>query len=62
MMPADLRRAIERLRDEAAELYAATLPRSEDEREVLRRTTLAVEACGKVLREIEWDPEARSHG
>jgi hypothetical protein len=61
-MPPDLRRAIERLREEAAELYAATLPRSEDEREVLKRTTLAVEACGRVLREIEWDPETCTDG
>ncbi|MGB7685834.1 MAG: hypothetical protein WBL45_08650 [Solirubrobacterales bacterium] len=61
-MPPDLRRAIERLRDEAAELYAATLPRSNDEREVLERTTLAVDACGRVLREIECGPEACAHG
>lgn len=60
-MPPDLRRAVERLRDEAAELYAATLPRSDDDREVIERTTLAVEACGRVLREIEWGPEACAH-
>ncbi|HEV7482506.1 MAG TPA: hypothetical protein VGO13_05345 [Solirubrobacterales bacterium] len=45
----DLKRVIERLRDEASQLYADTLPRSGDDREVLHRTDLAVEACGRVL-------------
>lgn len=53
MLPDDLRRVIERLREEATELFVATLPRSDDEREVLRRTGLAVAACGRVLGAID---------
>jgi hypothetical protein len=49
-MPAeDLRRVIERLREEAAEMFADALPRSDEDRELLLRTGLAVEVCGQVL-------------
>jgi hypothetical protein len=59
MPPDDLRRVIERLREEATELFVATLPRSDDEREVLRRTGLAVEACARVLGAIDREVGAR---
>lgn len=49
MPPDRLRRVVGRLRDEAAEMFANTLPRSEGERELLNRTGLAVAACGSVL-------------
>ena len=58
MEPEDLRRVIGRLRDEAAVLYADTLPRSGDDKEVLRRTELAAEACGRVLCEIGQEGSA----
>jgi hypothetical protein len=47
--PEDLRRVVGWLRDEAAEMFANTLPRSDGERELLNRTGLAVQACGSVL-------------
>jgi len=47
--PGDLRRVIERLRDEATELFADTILFPADEKGILRRTALAAEACGRVL-------------
>jgi hypothetical protein len=58
MAPGDLRRAIGRLRDEAAEMFADTLPRSKEERALLDRTGLAVDACGRILAAIERGEEA----
>lgn len=57
MSPEDLRRVVGRLRDEAAEMFANTLPRSDGEREVLNRTGLAVQACGSVLAALESGTE-----
>jgi hypothetical protein len=56
MPPEDLRRVIERLRDEATELFADTILVPADEKGVLRRTALAADACGRVL--LALDREA----
>jgi hypothetical protein len=53
MPPGELRRVIVRLREEAGEMFASTLPRSEEERALLDRTGLAVQACGRVLAALE---------
>jgi hypothetical protein len=45
----DLRRVVSRLREEAQQIYAKTLPRSPDEKEVIDQSRLAVEACGRIL-------------
>jgi hypothetical protein len=58
MAPEDLRRVIGRLRDEAAEMFADTLPRTGEDRELLRRTGLAVEAAGRVLGAISQQTDA----
>ena len=58
MPPGDLRRVLGRLRDEAAEMFADALPRSGEDRELLRRTGLAVEAAGRVLCAISQKTEA----
>lgn len=55
MAPEELSRILARLRDEATTLFADTLPRSGDDHDVLRRTALVIEACGRVLRTIDGE-------
>lgn len=49
----DLGRVLARLRGEATVLFADTLPRSDDDHDVLRRTALVIEAHGRVQRTID---------
>lgn len=55
--PDELGPVLARLRDEATTLFADTLPRSDDDHDVLRRTALVIEACGRVLRTIDREAD-----